>query len=255
MNSCVAVIGIGEIGGILAKGFLRNGHPVYPLIRQMDLKEEISILPEFSLVNVAVGENDLSEVLEIIPEIWKNRLLLLQNELLPRDWKAAGITDPTVLVVWFEKKPGQDYKVLIPSPVYGPNAGLVSSALEALSIPCPELQSSEELLYELVRKNVYILTTNIAGLITGGTVFDLKKDHYKFALKIAEDVMDIQDHLTGFRHDRAKLIAGMEEAFEADPEHKCMGRSAPFRLKRALKFAESAGIPAGALRKVAAEKL
>jgi len=34
-----------------------------------------------------------------------------------------------------------------------------------------------ELLYELVRKNLYILTINIAGLKTGGTVGELWGKH------------------------------------------------------------------------------
>jgi prephenate dehydrogenase len=30
MNQTVVIIGIGEMGGVFAKGFLRSGYPVYP---------------------------------------------------------------------------------------------------------------------------------------------------------------------------------------------------------------------------------
>jgi hypothetical protein len=36
-----------------------------------------------------------------IPSVWRDRLVLLQNELLPRDWQAQRIPNPTVISVWF----------------------------------------------------------------------------------------------------------------------------------------------------------
>ncbi len=60
--------------------------------------------------------------------------------------------------------------------------------------------------------------------------------------------MDIQDWLTGIKHDRDKLIAGMLEAFEGDPAHGCTGRAAPARLARALAFADQAGLAVPVLR-------
>ena len=83
----------------------------------------------------------------------------------------------------------------------------------AIDLPCREVAPGDELLFELVRKNVYILTTNIAGLKTGGTVSQLWAQHEAFARQVANEVMDIQDALTGVQHDRDALIAGMLEAF------------------------------------------
>jgi len=40
MNDPVIIIGVGEIGGVLAKGFLRAGHPVYPVTRDMNLAKQ-----------------------------------------------------------------------------------------------------------------------------------------------------------------------------------------------------------------------
>jgi len=170
--------------------------------------------------------------------------------LLPRDWQTHGIENPTVISVWFEKKPGQDFKVLIPSPVFGPHAKLIADALTALGIPVNILVSERELLQELVLKNVYILTTNIAGLETGGTVTELWNKHQAIARKVADEVMDIQSYLVQQQLDREQLIKGMLVAFDGDPDHNCMGRSAPARLERALKIADEAGLAVKKLREI-----
>jgi hypothetical protein len=197
-----------------------------------------------------VAEKDLHPTLEQLPAAWRNRLGLLQNELLPRDWQQHGLDSPTVISVWFEKKKGQDAKVLIPSPVHGPHADILINALEALEIPARKVDSDADMEFELVLKNVYILTTNIAGLVTGGTVSELWQDHQKLAREVASDVMDIQDWLTGKKHDRDRLIEGMLQAFDGDPEHKCMGRSAPARLQRALQLADEASLAVTNLRRI-----
>jgi hypothetical protein len=190
-------------------------------------------------------------VLAALPAVWKARAVLIQNELLPRDWQAHGYLDPTVISVWFEKKQGIDAKPLIASPVAGPGAGLVCRALTAIALPCREIAPGDELLFELVRKNVYILTTNLAGLRTGGTVSQLWTRHEGFARQVANEVMDIQSALAGVQHDREKLIAGMLEAFDGDPDHGCTGRSAPARLARALGHADEFGLAVPTLRSLA----
>jgi ketopantoate reductase len=250
MKQPVVIIGVGEIGGVLARGLLRTGHPVYPVTRTMDMATEADQVPEPLAVIVAVAEKDLHPTLQAIPDVWRDRVVLLQNELLPRDWEAHHYERPTVVSIWFEKKAGQDAKVLLPSPVVGPNAKLVVDALAAVNIPARELQDADELLYELVRKNVYILTTNIAGLECKGTVRELWHQHEHVAREVAQEVMDIQDWLTGTTNDRERLIAGMLEGFDGDPEHRCTGRSAPARLERALHHADAAGLAVRKLRAI-----
>jgi len=250
MKQAVAIIGLGEMGGVFARGLLRAGHPVYPITRTMDMQAEAAMLADPALVLVAVAEDDLQPVLQQLPAQWQDRIGLLQNELLPRDWSTLSLQDPTVISVWFEKKKGQDAKVIIPSPAYGPNAALLHEALSAIDIPCRILASEDALLFELVRKNVYILTTNISGLITGGTVSELWHRHEALARKVADEVMDIQAWLTGSELPRKRLLEGMLEAFTADPDHKCTGRSAPARLARALRHADQAGLPVPQLREI-----
>ena len=251
MKDPVVIIGMGEMAGVFARGFLRLGHPVFPASRETSLSTMAGELPTPALVLVAVGENDLHPVLEALPSLWQERVALLQNELLPRDWRSHDLASPTVISVWFEKKKGQEYKVLIPSPVYGPNAQLIANALGAIDIPCKVLETTEDLEYELVRKNVYILTTNIAGLEAGGTVSELWQNHEQLARDVANDVMDIQAYLTNVSNlNRQRLIDGMLEAFAGDPAHNCMGRSAPARLARILEIADQAGREVKTLRAI-----
>jgi hypothetical protein len=176
-------------------------------------------------------------VLETIPNQWKNNLVLLQNELLPGDWQQHQI-DPTVISVWFEKKKGQDYKTLIPSPVYGTHAKTLVHILASIDITAVKLSSAYELLFELVVKNVYILTTNIAGLKVGGSVSELWDNHHALAMSVAGEVIELQHKLCCCQFDNEKLINAMQVAFKGNPEHNCMGRSAPDRLKRTLQLAE-----------------
>ncbi len=238
------------MGGVFARGFLRMGHAVIPVNRGMNLQEMGIDVTEPELVLVAVAENDLQPVLEQLPDNWRNNTVLLQNELLPRDWAPHHLVDPTVISVWFEKKKGQDYKVLIPSPAFGPKATLLQQALATLDIPCRVLNNDTELLHELVLKNVYIITTNVAGLVTGGTVSQLWANHQELCSRIVNEVIDIQEWLTGEQFDRQQLIKDMLVAFDGDPDHNCMGRSAPARLQRALALADEAGLDVTEMRNI-----
>lgn len=254
MKSPVILVGIGEMGSVFARGLLRSGHPVYPVTRDTDPAAMAKLLPSPELVLVAVAENDLHPTLQQLPTAWHTRLALLQNELLPGDWQQYGYTNPTVISVWFEKKKGQDVKVLIPSPVFGPGAELLQTSLDSLDIPARILASEGELLFELVVKNVYIVTTNCAGLVTGGTVSELWDNHRELGESVAREVIQIQEALTGQQFQADELIAAMLNAFAGDPDHGCMGRSAPARLARALQQADAAGLAIPRLREIAAQQ-
>jgi ketopantoate reductase len=251
MDKNVVMIGLGQLGRVFAGGLLRTGHTVVPVTREDDVDEVAARYPEPDLVMVSVAENDLHPVLSSLPEAWKESVGLLQNELLPRDWQAHGIESPTVVSVWFEKKKGADAKPLISSPVYGPEAQRLVQALESIDLPAHTLPDSDSLAWELVRKNLYILTTNIAGLDTGGTVGALWANHRELAEVVANEILDVQDWLTGKAYARPPLMGGMLEAFEADPDHGCSGRSAPARLRRALNQADAAGLSVPTLREIA----
>jgi len=253
MPDPIIIWGLGEMGGVFARGLLRRGHPIYPVVRDTDTAALAAVLPAPALMLVAVGEADIDTVLDSVPAPWRQRLGLLQNELLPRDWQSRGIDDPTVISVWFEKKRGQDVKVLIHSPIHGPAAALLAAGLEAIHIPTRVLPDVGALRYELVRKNLYILTTNIAGLVVGGTVQALWARHEALARAVAAEVLDIQERLVSTALPRERLIEGMLEAFAGDPAHQCMGRSAPARLARAIQYADGFRLAVPKLRAIQAQ--
>lgn len=238
MKSEIVLIGIGEMAGVFARGFLRAGYPVVPVLRGDDMRGLASRIAVPQAVVVGVGEKDLHGVLDQIPVVWRDRLVLLQNELLPHDWMVHDLKDPTVISVWFEKKPGQDYKVLIPSPVFGPQAELIKLSLESIKIPITIVSDLSLMTFELVVKNLYILTINIAGFyLGGGTVSELWNQHRELTQQVMAEVMAIQFKLAEREFDHTELTKAMLKAFDGDLEHKCMGRAAPDRLKRALEQA------------------
>jgi len=250
MKQPIIVIGLGELGSVFARGFLKTGHPVFPVTRNMDTESVAQSHPNPEAVLVAVGEADIADVLANCPDVWKDKLILLQNELLPRDWQTANVINPTVISVWFEKKKGMDSKVVLPSPIYGTHSRLLFNALASLDIPSYIVDNEQELAYELVRKNLYILTTNIAGLEVGGNVASLMNEHAEVMNAVASDVLDIQDWLTNASNDRQRLMDGLIEAINGDLDHGCMGRSAPARLTRAIGFADTAALEVNTLRSI-----
>jgi len=254
MKKPIVIIGLGEIGGVFARGLLRSGYTVVPVNRSDDINQITEENPDPEAVLLTVAEKDLHPALESIPQAWRDRVCLVQNELLPRDWEQHDLKTPTVISVWFEKKPGMDAKPVVASPVFGPHADLLCEALDALSIPVEKLDSAEDLLFELVRKNLYILTTNIAGLVAGGNVSELWQNHRTLAIEVAEDVLQLQAALTGEELDKKGLIAAMLVAFDGDPEHGCTGRSAPARLTRALQLADEADLDVPTLHRIQSEQ-
>ncbi|MGM0517446.1 MAG: hypothetical protein ACQER6_07590 [Pseudomonadota bacterium] len=246
------LIGAGEIGGVLAHGLLKTGHPVFPIGRDTPIETALATKPDLAGLLVAVGEKDLDDVLGQIPTAWFDRVVLIQNELLPDDWRKFGMETPTVASIWFEKKPGKPVKPLISSPVHGPLADNLVAAMQSLDIPAHRVDDADEMLEELVIKNVYILTTNIAGLQTKGDVEDLWNDHQQLAKDVAADVIRLQEARVGRQLDHERLIAGMKKGFDGDPQHQCMGRSAPQRLQRALGQAKELGVTLPHIRDFAA---
>ena len=266
----VVIIGLGQMGSVFAHALLRRGATVHPVTRAMSARDVAQRCPEPELVLIAAGEADLPQLLKSLPIFWRSRVGLLQNELLPRDWRAHGIERPTVAVVWFEKKKTIATKVILPTPVSGPRARLLVEALGELAIEA-EVIPEEQLPAALVAKNLYILVANIAGLAADAdgsgatTVGTLVGDHPQLVRSVGEDVLALQQALLAdlpaserpveaMPLDRAAAWATFERAVAADPDHGARGRSAPARLARALAHAERLGIQVPTLARIEREQ-
>lgn len=237
------IVGIGQLGGVFAKGLLRTRQTVVPVVRGQSLAEVAERYPKPRAVLVAVGEAELEGVLTQLPDGWNERAALLQNELLPVDWESRGVEGATMAIVWFEKKAGRAIREIRPTIVGGANARHFAAALEALGLSVRVAKDDSELRHEMVVKNLYILVSNLCGLRVGGTVGTLWGEHRGLAERVAGEVLEVQSaRLSGAHLDSARAIREMGEAFLADPEHGCMGRSAPSRLARLLAQAAEFGL-------------
>lgn len=251
MKAPVVIIGMGELGGVFVRGLSRLGHPVFPVVRDIDVAEVADAAPEPALVLVTVGEGDLADALAQLPASYRDRVGLVQNELLPRHWREAGLVDPTVMVVWFEKKPAFEPRVLIPSPIHGPRADLMEAAVQRFGIPVERLEDEDALERQLVAKNLYILVNNVSGLEVGGTVDALWSTHRALADRVAEDVLAIQFALIGRTLEPEPLIDVVLAGVRGARDHQTMGRTAPDRLRRAIATADELGLAVPELRRIA----
>jgi ketopantoate reductase len=265
------VWGIGELGGVLARGLLRAGYRVTPVRRGDDVATLAARLPRPAVVALCVGEADLEEAVGAVPAPWRGALALVQNELRTSDLRRWGLPDATVCAVWFEKKRGTDVRVLLPTRVAGPKAERVAAALDALGISV-ELRPPAERAQILAEKNLYILTTNVAGLRVGGDTGTLVHAHRALLDALADELWEIEARLAAGAApdpgaaaaspdpgvaaaplDPAAARARLLDACLADPAHTCRGRVAPDRLRRTLAHADALGLASPTLRALAAE--
>jgi len=253
MKRPIVLIGIGEIASVLARAFLRNEYPVFPVTRNMDIAQAARENPDPLMVVVGVAEKDFPATMKSMPVAWRDRLVLIQNELLPHVWETYGIENPTVLSVWFEKKKGMDTNPILPTPMFGPHAEVIAESLKGIDIPCEAMATQEDMLLQLVQKNVFVYTINIAGLFLedGTTTSTLWEQHQELALNVANDAIGVQEAVIGKTLSREKLIDGLVKGFEGDPHHTCKGRSAPGRLTRIIELADEKGVEIKFIRALA----
>lgn len=251
----IVVVGMGQLGVLFSEGFLRSGKSVTPVLRGGDLARACEdATPQAVLI--ATGEDDLDDVLRRVPPSARDRCLLIQNELRPEKWLKHDL-DPTIAIVWFEKRQGKPPTVVLPTVLYGRHATLFDGALRALHLPCRTIEGHEELAHELVLKNLYILGLNLSGMRVGGVAKDLLGKHEELFRSIVSELLLIEaaslnasPSFSSASLNEARLLGDLEKAILADPDHGCSGRSAPRRLVRTLESADRLGIHAPTLTRL-----
>lgn len=226
------VVGVGELGGVFARGLLRIGHTVIPVRRGDDLERAFGEHADAEVVIVSVPEDALGGVLDVLPTSLVSRAVLVQNDLRPRTWTERGVSDPSVAVVWFEKKPGREAKTIVPTVLFGRGAATCAEALAQLSIPT-ELAADDAARDEAFAvKNVYIVTTNLLGLGRGGTTGELLANDELDWQAAAREVLAVEGLLFERVFDEGRVLEGVRAAMAADPGHVCAGRTARARAEK-----------------------
>lgn len=249
MRPNAVIIGLGQLGRSLAEGLVLAGWTVTGVRRDQTASE----LARPDLVVVATGEDDLGPALETLPPDWRShRVVLLQNELLPDQWRRHGIIDPTILVVWFSRKPGELVRELRPSVVAGPHASAIRSALSALDLHAVEVTPSE-VISALVEKNVYIWSMNLAALLvpnpTTSRVLGEFRDVYD---ALCRETVRIHEAALGHPiSDVAALCDGVAAILANEGERRLGGRSAKRRAERLAALARTLGVDAPTVARAA----
>lgn len=249
MKAPIFVVGLGQLGVAFAEGFLKLGYPVVPILRGEKISTAVSEHGAPELVLLAVGEDDLPHVIEQLPESLHHSVVLLQNELRPHSWQQKlGVVTPSVVIVWFEKKPGRIAQTVLSSVVFGPKQDVLLAAFEKMQLPARKVTTHEQLSHELAVKNLYILGLNLSGLVTQGTAGELLDRHFDSFSKIRDELIVLEQkalrsapeaEFSQISLSREHLISDLHAAIMADPAHGCAGRSAPRRLERTLALASS----------------
>ena len=247
----VVIVGVGEMGSVFARACLRADRVVVPVNRSTSMAKVAERFPAPELCLVAVGENDLDGVLENLPDGWRTRIGLLQNELRPVNWKKHALGDPTLIVVWFEKKRERPLEVILPTVIGGPSAHWLAEALSDIGVAAQATDDPRQLAHALAAKNLYILTANVAGLVVGGTVGELLTTHQPLALEIAQEILDIEERLSETELHRDALLEMLLGAFASDPYHLCLGRTANERLTRTIAHADALSLRTPRIRAIA----
>jgi ketopantoate reductase len=244
----VLLVGPGQLGRVIAGGLVACGVSVEPVVRG----GPIAPTDAHDLVLVAVGEGDLDAVLAAMPETHRERVVLLQNELVPESWSSHAIVRPTVLVVWFEKKKGRAIQEVLETEIAGPHGPLFVRALAAMDVRARAIDEPA-LAASLVVKNLYIVGANVLGLALGGTTGELVELHRARTERVLREVLAIELARLGsaVSIDEDDVLARTFGAFQADPRHGTVGRTARERLARALERARAAALPTPELDAIA----
>ncbi len=242
----IVVFGVGQLGQLFGSGALRAGMRVTPVTRSSDPEAVLARLPTETAVLVAVGEEALPGVLDVLGPRGA-QAILLQNELFPSSWQARGYT-PTVMVPWLLKKPGVALTVPRPTSLFGAQAALASTLHEALGIPYEVLPNAPALQQALVDKYAFILTINALGLLRDRTLAIWLAEDPLRVRAVADEAARLGARLCGATIDRERATHAVLEGMRGLGTMSARGRSARARVERALAHAAQLDVEVANLR-------
>jgi hypothetical protein len=247
----LVVYGLGELGQLYGAAALRAGLRVTPITRASDPERVLSNCSPEAPILIAVGERALPDVLAGLGVRAANRVVLLQNELFPSQYRGLS-AHPTVLVPWLLKKPGMPLLVARPTPVFGPFAELVSELHRAIEVPSLVLSSERELHQALVDKYAFILTINALGVLRDRTLAVWLQEDPRTVEALAQEATELGARLCESDIDPAQAKRAVTEGMRALGTISARGRTAPERVARAREQAAHLGLQLPELARVAA---
>lgn len=243
----LVLVGVGQLGTLFGEGALAAGRRVTPLRRDSDVERSLDDVPLGAPVLVTTGEADLPGAIASLPkERWPD-VILVQNELFPSTWRALGLEEPTVSVVWISKKPGRPVEIGGPTEVYGKHAAVMARIHEALSLPYTLLSTSEQLGTALVAKFAFILAINALGLERDITVGEWLESDQARVLAIVDDARRLAEGKLGHPVDARRVQRKVLDGMTLLSSYPAKGRTAAARLERARQDAATMSLELPAL--------
>ena len=231
MNSAV-VVGVGQLGRLLGGGALKTGRRVTPVARN-SAANALEDVPAGTPVLVCTGEGDMPVAVRALPEVRRADVCLLQNELFPHVWQAAGLSEPTVLVFWHMVKPGKPIVLGNPTQVFGKHATFIRDVHSALDLPCEILADEAERDAALVAKYALILGMNALGQAHDTTVGEWLENDEQMVNVFLDEARTLGEALLGHEVDADSVQRLGRAELDALRAYPARGRTAAKRVAHA----------------------
>jgi hypothetical protein len=239
MTSDLVVVGLGQLGELLATGALRAGLRVTPVLRSTPRPLDFSAVPPETPVLLAVGEG-WEKAAADVPAARRGDVVVLQNEIFPSSLVDAGLPHATVLMVWFNRKAFAPPQPGPPSQALGKHAAVMQHIHAATGLPCEVLDASR-LPEVLAAKYAFIATINILGVRQEQTVGAWFQAHAPEANAVLEDVLTLAARLCDTPLTPA-LRQQVQHALNVHAALPARGRTSLARLQRARAHAARLGL-------------
>jgi hypothetical protein len=246
----LVVVGMGQLNALWAQGALKRGMVVTPVVRRTPRPWSLAHVPLPSPLLIGVGEDGLAALWPDIPQERRAHVVFMQNELFPSTWEGLGVTEPSVMVVWLNRKQDSVPRPGPPTQLFGPHAATLATLHEALGLAYTILPDGNALRGALTAKYGFILTLNALGHHTDRPLGAWCAADRATVDALLEDALRLGARLSGLTQvpDAARTLA--LQALELHHALPTRGRTAGQRVERAWNWARQHGVEMPALRKL-----